>query len=98
MNELILYAVLGLLGLAVVYLILKVRQPVVIQKPRKKSEEPDVTESLGDIGEIIKEAQPEIVKMLKLNEEQQKTLNTWVSTLDKITHSKLLGWLIKKVM
>ena len=98
MNDLILYVILGLMGLAIVYLIAKVRQPVELRTARERKEDATFIDDVGEIGEIIKELQPEIEKGLKLDEKQKESLTHWISTIDKVTKSKLLKWGLKKVM
>lgn len=94
MIDWIIYAVLGILCLTTLYLIRKVNQPLVIRRTRTTEE--GIPE-LGDIGDILKEMQPEIIKNLKLNDEQQKTLKKWITTIDVITKSKITRWILKKV-
>ena len=96
MNDLILYAILALMGIAITYLIIQVRQPVEIRGTRERKESDNFVEDIGEIGTILKELQPEIVKGLKLKEEQEKSLENWFNTIDKITKSKLLKWGLKK--
>lgn len=98
MNDLILYAILGLMGLAIVYLIAKVRQPVELRTSRERKEDVTFIDDVGEIGEIIKELQPEIEKGLKLDDKQKESLTHWITTIDKVTKSKLLKWGLKKVM
>lgn len=87
-------AVLALQAVAIIYLIIKVRQPVVIRRSRNpKDDMPD----LGDIGEILMEIKPEIERNLKLNEDQKKVLDTWIRTIDITTKSKLSRWVLKKI-
>ena len=97
MNELILYAILALMGIAIAYLIVKVGQPVEIsgeRRPHKPKE--DFLDDIGEIGDILKELKPEIVKGLKLKEEQEKSLSNWINTIDKTLKSKIVKWAIRK--
>jgi len=97
MNELILYAILALMGCAIAYLIVKVGQPVEIRGERRpKNEKENFVDDIGEIGDILKELKPEIVKGLKLKEEQEKSLTNWINTIDKVTKSKMLKWAIRK--
>lgn len=97
MNDLILYAILALMGIAIAYLIIQVKQPVEIRGERRQSKpKEDFVEDIGEIGDILKELEPEIVKGLKLKEEQQKSLKNWINTIDKTLKSKLVKWAIRK--
>lgn len=90
------YVIIGLQTLAIIYLIIKVRQPITVK--REKREKEDFLEDLGDMGDILKELQPELEKGLNLKEDQKARLTTWINTIDKVTKSRLLKWLLKKVM
>lgn len=96
MNDLILYAILALMGIALIYVISKVRQPIEIRQTREKREKDDVAEGIGEIGDILKELQPEIEKGLKLKDEQKESLSHWINTIDKVTKSKMVKWAIRK--
>jgi len=96
MNEYILYAILGVMGFAIVYLIAKVRQPVEIRTTREKKDDESILDGLGEIGDILKELQPEIEKGLKLKEEQKASLSSWINTIDKVTKSRILKWVARK--
>ena len=65
-------------------------------KKREKRPRDEITD-LSDLGDILQEIKPEIIRNLKLNEEQTKILETWINTIDKVTKSKLSKWLIDKV-
>lgn len=90
------YAIIAIQTLAIIYLIIKVRQPVTIKREKKEKE--DILDDLGDMGDILRELQPEIEKGLNLKEDQKKRLTTWVNTVDKVTKSRLLKWILKKVI
>ena len=98
MNDLILYAILALMGIAIAYLIVQVKQPVEIRGERgtRKPKE-DFVEDIGEIGDILQELKPEIVKNLKLKEDQEKSLTNWINTIDKTLKSKLVKWAIRKI-
>lgn len=95
MIEYIVYALLAINTVTIVYLIIKVRQPVKVRHERS-SKNPDIPE-VGEIGDILKEVQPEIERNLKLNEEQKKIVDTWIKTIDATTKSKLMKWILKKL-
>lgn len=97
MNELILYAILALIGIALVYVIAKVRQPIEIREEREKRKDASLVDDIGEIGTILQELKPEIVKGLKLDEKQSESLENWFTTIDKITKSKMLKWGLKRV-
>ena len=99
MNDLILYAILAFMGIAIVYLIAKIRQPIELApKDKAKADKDNFIEDIGSIGDILTELEPEIVKGLNLKEEQAKSLKHWIITIDKITKSKVLKWVAKRVM
>ena len=98
MNDLILYVILALMGIAITYVIIQVRQPVEIRAERRKKEEDSFIDDLGEIGDILKELQPEIESGLKLKEEQKKSLANWINTIDKVTKSRILKWAAKRFM
>lgn len=98
MNDLLLYVILALLGIAVTYLIVQVRQPVELSGTREKREKDSFYDDLGEIGEMLKEMQPEIEKGLKLKDEQKESLSHWINTIDKVTKSKLLKWGLRRMM
>ena len=97
MNDLILYAILALMGISIAYLIVQVRQPVEIRGERStRKPKDDFLEDIGEIGDILKELKPEIVKGLKLKEDQEKSLTNWINTIDKTLKSKLVKWALRK--
>ena len=96
MNDLILYAILALMGCAIAYLIVKVGQPVEVRGARQPRDKDNFFDDIGEIGDVLKEIQPEIEKGLKLKEEQKESLTNWIKTIDKITKSKMLRWAIRK--
>lgn len=96
MNDLIVYAIFGLMSCAIVYLLIKIRQPVEISGTRERREKDDPLNDLGEIGEILQDLKPEIVKGLKLKEEQEKSLTNWINTIDKTLKSRLVKWAIRK--
>lgn len=97
MDELILYIILGLMGVAIGYLILKVGQPVEVRGERTQRKDKDnFLDDVGEIGGILKELEPEIIKGLKLKEEQQKSLKNWINTIDKTLNSKIVKWALRK--
>jgi len=95
MNELILYAILAVMGSAIAYLIVKVRQPIEISQTRRPKEKESFVDDIGEIGTILQELKPEIVKGLKLQEEQEKSLTHWINTIDKTLKSKLLSYALR---
>ena len=98
MNDLILYVILALMGIAITYVIIQVRQPVEIREERRRKQEDSILDDLGEIGDILKELQPEIESGLKLKEEQKKSLSNWINTIDKVTKSRILKWAAKRLM
>lgn len=96
MNDLILYVILALMGVAIAYLIVKVGQPIEIRGTRQPKEKDEFFDDIGEIGDILKELQPEIEKGLKLKDEQKTSLSNWINTIDKVTKSKMLRWAVRK--
>jgi len=98
MNDILLYAILALLGIAVTYLIVKVRQPIEISGTRQPKEKDSFADDIGEIGTILQELKPEIVKGLSLKEEQEKSLTHWINGIEKTLKSKVLKWALRKFL
>ena len=98
MNDLLLYVILALLGIAVTYLIIKVGQPIEISGTRQPKEKESFVDDIGEIGTILQELKPEIVKGLKLKEEQEKSLEHWINGIDKTLKSKLVKYALRKFL
>jgi len=98
MNDLIIYAIFSIMGIAIVYLIYKIGQPVEIRGTRQPREKDNFIDDIGEIGDILIELKPEIVTGLKLKEEQEKSLTNWINTIDKTLKSKMVKWALRKFM
>jgi len=96
MDDLFLYIILAIMGIAITYVIIKVGQPVEIRGTRERKDRDDPLDDIGEIGEILQELKPEIVKGLKLKEEQEKSLTNWINTIDKTLKSRLVKWALRK--
>lgn len=100
MNDLILYAMFLIMGLALVYVINKVRQPIEIDESERgtiKRHSNDLVSGIGEIGDVLQELKGEISKGLKLKPEQVTRLELYVNSIDKLTKSKLLRWALHQV-
>lgn len=98
MNDLILYAILAIMGLVMAYVVVKVRQPIEISGTKEKREKESFVDDIGEIGTILQELKPEIVKGLNLKEEQEKSLEHWINGIDKTLKSKLVKYALRKFL
>jgi len=98
MNDILLYVILAIMGIVMAYVVVKVRQPIEIRGARQPKEKESFADDIGEIGTILQELKPEIVKGLNLKEEQEKSLTHWINGIDKTLKSKMVKWALRKFL